>query len=660
VKRSRSPDHDFTEYAQPDLDGRRPLKLSRTVTVSGPACLTTIASGKSILTDFTEDGKPRKRGRPPKTPRTSGEYTGQIHSLPTPASQTSPDLSQAPQLSNQSVSAQAVAPPQASPSRTTPQKGSTLKALPTVRDHTTDQLGPEGDEYVARDFDDAGEKKVDGQGYLQGGREYKLRTFRLPGRGEKLFMLATECARTLQYRDSYLLFNKNRSLFKIIASSKEKEELVTHDILPYSYRSRQIAVVTARSMFRQFGSRVIKDGRRVRDDYWEAKAIKQGFTEADPAGEKRPGAARAREAAAAQDQLQARQLSAYGDVVYSNVPGFSAMGHPSMPGNVAMLPSFDFTYDPKFRDIARPRQELTGPPYLDLTRPSTETDMAGQAGHAAEYSRAINQQGQYRRKIVQDYWHRPHEPPVTTPPPADPDIAGGARDAAFASPRFSGAEATSQAAVVQSTTQAMNPPSFPHQQNPMASPSRQASIGSGYGRDQSAQFTPQHQQFQRSSSNLSISQSASQQPGMQYGAAGGFSPHSMQAQAHNWGGPPPQPHQSPSMHRMSTPSFSPGMSQGHIQSPMGGHPSQSPHPQQMQPPQMPQMHHQAGTNMTGQQLFGPGAGLQAMNAGAYPGMNMGGRNMYNMPPGQFMNAGAQQPGQNWGQPGQANQWGQFP
>ena len=152
-------------------------------------------------------------------------------------------------------------------------------------------INPEEDEYVAREFDEAGEKKVDHLGFLQGGREYKIRTFTLPGRGQKLFMLATECARQLQYRDLYLLLNKNRSLNKIIATVKEKEELINREILPYSYRSRQIAVVTARSMFRQFGSRVIKDGRRVRDDYWEAKAIKQGFTEQDAASEKRPGAA---------------------------------------------------------------------------------------------------------------------------------------------------------------------------------------------------------------------------------------------------------------------------------------------------------------------------------------------------------------------------------
>lgn len=613
----------------------------------------------AMLIDDLDDSKPRKRGRPPKTPRTSGEYTGQVHSLPTPASQTSPDLGQAPHIQNQGLAVQPAAVPQTSPPRTAPQK-STLKALPTVRDHTTDQLGPEGDEYIARDFDDAGEKKVDALGNLLGGREYKIRTFNLPGRGEKLFMLATECARTLQYRDSYLLFNKNRSLFKIIASVKEKEDLVGKDILPYSYRSRQIAIVTARSMFRQFGSRVIKDGRRVRDDYWEAKAIKQGFTEADPAGEKRPGAARAREQAAQQDAMHVRQLSAYGDVVYSNGPQFGSMAYPTLPPNVATIPSYEMTYDPKYRDITRPRQDLTGPPYVDITRTSTETEMAGQAGHASEYSRNINQQGQYRRKIVQDYWHRPHEPPVTTPPAQEADVAATSRE--FASPRFANSDpTTSQASISQSTTQAMNPPSFPHQHNPLQSPSRQSSMSAGYGREGSAQFTPQHQQFQRSSSNLSISQSASQQPGMQFGG-GGFSPHAMQQQSQAWGGPPPQPHQSPSMHRMTNAQFPAGMTQGGMQSPMPGHPSQSPHAHQMQPPQMPMMHHQGSGNMGGQQLFGPGAGLQAMSAGGFPGMNMAGRAMYGMGqnPNQFMQQGGQQPGQAWAQPGQSNQWsGQF-
>lgn len=178
----------------------------------------------------------------------------------------------------------------AAPPKTIPTK-STFKALPAVRDHTTNQLDPAGDEFIPREIDENGEKKVMANGQPLGNRVYRCKTFLVPHRGDKLFMLATECAWVLGYRDSYLLFNKNRSLYKIIASQAEKDDLVQEGILSFSYRSRQIAIVTARSMFRQFGSRVIENGRRGYDDYWEAKAQKQGLTENDPPGEKRPGAA---------------------------------------------------------------------------------------------------------------------------------------------------------------------------------------------------------------------------------------------------------------------------------------------------------------------------------------------------------------------------------
>ncbi|RMD41316.1 hypothetical protein DV735_g3829, partial [Chaetothyriales sp. CBS 134920] len=601
LKRSRSPDAEYGEYAGGDDDGKAPA-----------AGIVVVAAAP-----FYEN-KPRKRGRPPKVPRPSVDYPGHGDPLayPSQAKTAGPATTTAatkPSTGNVASAPSTVSPTgggasamQAATPRTAPTKPTTLKALPTVRDHTTDQLTAEADEYVPRDFDEAGDKKVDTLGYLQGGREYKIRTFTLPGRGQKLFMLATECARCLQYRDSYLLFNKNRSLYKIIASVKEKEELVSHDILPYSYRSRQIAIVTARSMFRQFGSRVIKDGRRVRDDYWEAKAIKQGFTEQDPAGEKRPGAARAREAAAAAS-MHGRTLTAYGDVVYSNGPGFGSLQHPPAIPPGMSLPSFEIAYDPKYRDIPRPRQELTGAPYIDAIRPSSEAEMAGQAGHAAEYSRSINQQGAYRRKIVKDYWHRPHEPPVSTPPAQDADPATEGKEHAFASPHFADSDtAASQAgALPLPAVSGVNPPPFAHSQNPLQSPPQQA-----------------------------------------------------------WGGPPSQPHQSPSLHRVSSSHFSPGLGPGQIPSPLhaGSHTGQSAHPQQpMQPPQMPMMHHQGSANaMGGQQLLMPGAGLQAMNAAAgYMGQRaamygIGGQQQFIPQPGQ-------QHSQAWpGQQGQAQggaQWG---
>lgn len=356
-----------------------------------------------------------------------------VPTLPPPAT---------PQSQNTSLPAQttpAYTPTQAAPPKTTPTK-STLKALPTVRDHTTDQLNPSGDEYIPREIDEFGEKKVMPNGQLLGNREYRCRTFLVPNRGDKLFMLATECARVLGYRDSYLLFNKNRSLFKIIASQPEKDDLVQQEILPFSYRSRQIAIVTARSMFRQFGSRVIVNGRRVRDDYWETKARKQGFTEADPAGEKRPGAAKAREAAEAQNNVL---LSGpHPEIVYSNNPGpFPGPPQPHLvqpgmigppPGTATRMPGLtigselDNTRSRDYTGILKggPRQEITGPAYQDQTRPSPLGELNSQAHHAADFNRSVNQQRDMRNDYIQNIWRRPHEQPassnLTQPQPQPP------------------------------------------------------------------------------------------------------------------------------------------------------------------------------------------------------------------------------------------------
>ncbi|KAI6421769.1 hypothetical protein MCOR21_009111 [Pyricularia oryzae] len=365
--------------------------------------------------------KPRKRGRPMKN-RPSGSLDDSQHGLapmqtPVPLPQVMPP--QTPQSQTMPLplqSPQQFAPPTATPSHASPPPPpkptpkSTLKALPTVRDHTTDQLVPGGDEYIPRETDEAGEKKVMPNGQLTGGREYKCRTFLVPNRGDKLFMLATECARVLGYRDSYLLFNKNRSLYKIIASQVEKDDLVNQDVLPFSYRSRQIAIVTARSMFRQFGSRVIMNGRRVRDDYWEGKARKQGFTEADLAGEKRPGGGKVREA---QEAAQAAQNAALmgppqGEIVYSNTGHYG--GAPQAP---LIQPEYTDTRSRDYTSnvLKAPRQEITGPPYQDRIQPSAIPELHAQAHHAADFNRGINQQREMRTNYMQDVYRRPHEQP---------------------------------------------------------------------------------------------------------------------------------------------------------------------------------------------------------------------------------------------------------
>lgn len=139
------------------------------------------------------------------------------------------------------------------------------------------EVTPDGSEYFAPETDAEGEKKCSMFGQLTGERKFKLKTFTLPERGGKQFAMATEASRVLGYRDSYLLFNKNKALLKIIVTQEEKEYLIAHSFIPHAFRSRPIAILTAKSLFRQFGAGVIVHGRRVVDDYWEDRARKAGL-----------------------------------------------------------------------------------------------------------------------------------------------------------------------------------------------------------------------------------------------------------------------------------------------------------------------------------------------------------------------------------------------
>ncbi|KAJ4305139.1 chromatin structure-remodeling complex subunit RSC7 [Kalmusia sp. IMI 367209] len=129
--------------------------------------------------------------------------------------------------------------------------------------------------------DPAGEKKVDKLGNLQDGRDYRVRVFTITGRGDRLYMLSTEPARCCGFRDSYLFFTKHMQLHKIIIDDAEKRDLIERDIIPHSYKGRAIGVVTARSVFREFGARIIIGGKKIIDDYNETAARERGDIEGE-------------------------------------------------------------------------------------------------------------------------------------------------------------------------------------------------------------------------------------------------------------------------------------------------------------------------------------------------------------------------------------------
>lgn len=133
--------------------------------------------------------------------------------------------------------------------------------------------------------DPLGENKVDELGYLKDGREYRCRTFKVAGRGDRLYMLSTEPARCVGFRDSYLFFTKHRKLFKVLVDDEEKRDMIERDIIPHSYKGRSIGIVTARSVFREFGALIIVGGKRIVDDYEVAAARAEEVVEgeiADP------------------------------------------------------------------------------------------------------------------------------------------------------------------------------------------------------------------------------------------------------------------------------------------------------------------------------------------------------------------------------------------
>ncbi|KAL4880061.1 chromatin remodelling complex Rsc7/Swp82 subunit-domain-containing protein [Aspergillus karnatakaensis] len=139
------------------------------------------------------------------------------------------------------------------------------------------------DDEVALPDDPEGETKVDKNGILKGDREYRVRTFTILNRGERHYMLSTEPARCIGFRDSYLFFQKHKMLYKIIIDDDAKRDLIERDIIPHSYKGRAIGVVTARSVFREFGAKIIVGGKKVLDDYHAQAARERGDVEGEVA-----------------------------------------------------------------------------------------------------------------------------------------------------------------------------------------------------------------------------------------------------------------------------------------------------------------------------------------------------------------------------------------
>ncbi|WEJ96979.1 chromatin structure-remodeling complex subunit RSC7 [Yamadazyma tenuis] len=141
------------------------------------------------------------------------------------------------------------------------------------------------DEIVVDDEDPKAIEKIDIDGNLLGGRRFINKTFTVLGQGDRKYMISTEPARLVGFRDSYLLFKTHTRLFKKVCTNEEKMDLIDRNIIPNSYKGRSVNLVTARSIYREFGAKILDNGRKVLDDFWEQQARDNGDVEgeyADP------------------------------------------------------------------------------------------------------------------------------------------------------------------------------------------------------------------------------------------------------------------------------------------------------------------------------------------------------------------------------------------
>jgi len=109
--------------------------------------------------------------------------------------------------------------------------------------------------------DEVGNAKIDVNGNLLGGREFKTNTFTVPTRKNGVkYMLAIDCARACGYRDSLYYFRRNPMMLKLNLSQTEKEYLIDLSKLHTNLRHRSVTMVTARSAFKQHGAKIVKSG----------------------------------------------------------------------------------------------------------------------------------------------------------------------------------------------------------------------------------------------------------------------------------------------------------------------------------------------------------------------------------------------------------------
>ncbi|OCF60682.1 hypothetical protein L486_00318 [Kwoniella mangroviensis CBS 10435] len=134
-----------------------------------------------------------------------------------------------------------------------------------------------GDDELVLDEDEKGNTKIDVEGRLLGGREYKLVTFTSSTRRnpDKLYTMTIDAARALGYTDSLAFLRRYPQILKLSCTADERQLLIDIGRIAGNLKHRQVTMVSVRNVFKLMGARVIKGGKWVTDDYYETEAIER-------------------------------------------------------------------------------------------------------------------------------------------------------------------------------------------------------------------------------------------------------------------------------------------------------------------------------------------------------------------------------------------------
>lgn len=149
-------------------------------------------------------------------------------------------------------------------------------------------------EYVAGDDElilpdnPKGDTKIDAEGHLLGGREYKLVTFTSPTRKNpnRVYALTIDAARACGYTDSLAFLRRCPQIVKLSCNPEEREMLIEVGRITGNLKHRMVTMVAMRNVFKLMGARLVKNGKWVDDDYNEEQALQDcethGYTPHGP------------------------------------------------------------------------------------------------------------------------------------------------------------------------------------------------------------------------------------------------------------------------------------------------------------------------------------------------------------------------------------------